>query len=84
GAQAAERDNVQTAIDTLMADTASTTVTALEGATDTSTNDFGATGTLDLTGYLRETTTTYFYCWDTGGLVKSLDAAATLDCTDTN
>ena len=87
GAKAAERDNIQTAIDTYMADQGLTVVVANIAALDTSEEDFStATGTLDLEtgGYLRQYTLTYFYCWDTAGLVTNQDTAATLDCTRTN
>ena len=91
GAQAAERDNIQTAIDTYMADNALAALpdpadtNVLVG--DTSTGDFTAgTGVLDLeTGsYLRTATMTYFYCWDSTGLVTNQDTAATVNCTRTN
>ena len=71
-------------MDNMMTDKSVTSVTALDLATDTSTNDFSATGSLDLTGYLRETTTTYFYCWDSTGLITAQDEAATADCTRSN
>ena len=84
GAKAAERDNIQSAIDTFMTDTSVTAVTARDAATATSTNAFGAGAPVDLTTYLRETNTKYFYCWDSTGLIKSLDEVSTLDCSDTN
>ena len=84
GAKAAERDNVQTGIDTLMADTAATTVTPLILVGDSSSNDFSASGTLNLSTYLRNDTTTYFYCWDGAGLVTAQDVASTSDCTRVN
>jgi len=71
GAKAAEMDNVQTAIDTYMADNGTTTVGA---------NTVTATATLsgnpDLTGFLRTIPTKYFYCWDTAGLVTSQQESA--------
>jgi len=71
GAKAAEMENVQTAMDTYMADIGSATVT--DNAT-TATNDMS--GPPDLTTYLRNATTTYFYCWDTAGLVTSQQESA--------
>ena len=85
GGKAAERDNVQTAMDTYMADVGSVTVIAHNGAGETSTNDFStATGVVDLSTYLRKDTTTYFYCWDVAGLVTAQYEDATGDCTLTN
>ncbi len=71
GARAAERDNVQTAIDTYMADNGTTTVTA---NSTTATNDMSVDP--DLSTFLRKSTTTYFYCWDTAGLVTSQQESA--------
>lgn len=89
GAQAAERDNIQTAIDTYMADNSFATLPAGEENDligDTSSNDFTASGQLDLaTGsYLRTATMTYFYCWLPDGLVTVQDISALSDCTRTN
>ena len=87
GAQAAERENIQAAIDNMMADTGATTVTPTDTAGGSSTNDFStSSGILDLEAgaYLRTVTTKYFYCWTTTGLVNSLDTSATVDCTDSN
>lgn len=82
GAQAAEADSVQTAIDTYMADQTPPLATLPGGdfptATDNSTNNFGAGGILNLTGYLRNTTTVYYYCWDSAGVVTRQDLAAAL------
>ena len=90
GAKAAERDNIQTAIDTYMADQGLAALPSAD-ANDTllgsSSADFTtATGILDLeTGtYLRTTTTTYFYCRVTTGKVTVQDEAVTVDCTRTN
>ena len=95
GAQAAEQDNVQAAIDAYMADNSKAVLTGGAGdgflilAGDTSSNDFSTGGTLDLEtvgpsggAFMRATSTRYFYCWDATGLVLSQDTAATLDCTD--
>ena len=70
GAKAAEMDNVQTAMDTYMADTASTTVSAHQGSTTAATNNFNSTGTVNLSTYLRSSTTEYYYCWDGTGLIN--------------
>jgi len=71
GAKAAEQDNVQTAIDTYMADNGTATVgTNLVTATAT------LSGDPDLTTYLRTLPTKYFYCWDAAGLVTSQQESA--------
>ena len=93
GARAAERDNVQAAIDTYMADNGLAILPAGDAndlAAGFSSDDFTSGGILDLeTGaYLRVATTTYFYCWLPNGLVSFQDPsdppAATVDCTRTN
>ena len=86
-AQAPERNNVQASIDAYMVANKYTTLPSggeLDGAGDTSTNDFSAsTGTLDLeTGaFMRGATTRHFYCWDRTGWILLQDIAATQDCT---
>ena len=70
GALSAEKENVQAAMDTMMADKGITAVTA-SAALAAATNDFTALPTgnalsdpLDLEGgYLRTAITKYFYCW---------------------
>jgi prepilin-type N-terminal cleavage/methylation domain-containing protein len=76
GAEAAEFDNVQAAMDTMMADKNIISVTASTGGPGTngwialplpSGNElFGGT-----TSYMRAATTTYSYCWDTTGLITA-------------
>ena len=97
GAQAAERDNIQAAIDTYMADNSYAALpgTAQKDANNlvggSSSRDFTTTGILDLEtagpsggAFLREPTSTYWYCWDLTGLVTVQDTATTTDCTRTN
>ena len=90
GAKSSERDNVQAAMDSLMADNGIVAVTAHNLVGDTSLADWSTldldpgTGTLNLNTYLRENPTNYFYCWDGVGLVTNQDDAATVDCTRTN
>ena len=76
GAEASEFDNVQAAMDTMMADQNITAVDASLNAA--ATNGWSAlptgTGVEPLFGgatisYMRAATTTYSYCWDTTGLV---------------
>ena len=85
GASAAEFKSVQTAMDTYMADTALATVTANDlGTAGTSSNNFTATGFVDLTLYLRlpgtATQTNDTYCWDTVGAVTEQFTTPTV-CT---
>ncbi len=85
GAQAAEKANMQAAFDTMMADKNITTVTAVNLATaGTATNLFSAlpagTGAVPLSGYLRQATTKYYYCWSIAGLVTEQFTSAAL-CT---
>ncbi len=73
GAMDAELQNVQAAMDTMMADKRITLVTASISAA-AATNDFTALPTGDAIGnpadpYLRSATTVYFYCWGSNGLI---------------
>ena len=94
GARAAEKVEVQQAIDTYIADKYLVVLPgvlgadALDEASDSSTNDFSTGGTLDLespgtagASFMRDTTSVYFYCWDITGKVLLQDATSTLDCT---
>ena len=86
-AQAPERDNIQASIDAYMVAKKYTTLPSgeeLDGAGDTSTDDFSAsTGTLDLeTGaFMRGATTRHFYCWDKTGWILLQVIVATQDRT---
>ncbi len=77
GAEAAEFDNVQAAMDTMMADQNVIAVDASLNAAGTSGWSALPTGTgvQSLFGgtidYMRSATTTYFYCWDATGLVTA-------------
>ena len=77
GAQAAEVDTVQAAMDTLMADNSIVAVTANDLTTlGNGVDDFSASpAEAALAAYVRDNPTTYFYCWDTTGKVKQLTAA---------
>ena len=70
GAKAAEMENIQTAMDTFMADTGTATVAAHQSTTTAATNNFSSTGTVNLSTYLRSSTTEYYYCWDGTGLIN--------------
>ena len=72
-----ERATVQTAMDSMMAEMRIPSV----APSLVSTNDWGANptgaGTAPLAGgYLRVTSTTYFYCWEANGLITRRDTAA--------
>ena len=81
GAQAAETDGVQAAMDAMMADQSITLVTSIVGSS--SVQNWAAlpagTGAQPLNTYLRSSTTTYFYCYDGTGLV-SIDTTGTATC----
>ena len=77
GAASAEWDAIQSAIDTMMADSTLTAVAA--GGTSafiTDSLDFDATaGSQDLSTYLRDPSTTYCYTWATTGRILTQVAA---------
>ncbi|MBI4312542.1 MAG: type II secretion system protein [Chloroflexi bacterium] len=73
-AQASEVAMVQSAMDTMMADKSLTGVTAPA----TSTNSFSTVPTEGaLTGYMRDETTVYYYCWSGNGKVTQVASGAT-------
>ena len=72
GAQAAELDIIQAAIDTMMTDNVMLAVDPSVGAAAviTDTIDFDATaGTQTFAAYVRDSTTTYCYTWVASGKV---------------
>ena len=78
GAQNAEWDAIQAAIDTMMADNALIVVTAGAAAafiTDSFDFDAGA-GSQDLSTYLRDASTTYCYTWAASGRILTQVSAA--------
>ena len=81
GAKNAEMENVQTAMDTLLADegvsvvVASTSSAASYNVWTAQPVYTGGTETLD--NYLRATTTVYYYCWDTSAKVTQQYETAT-------
>ncbi len=78
GAAAAEWDAIQSSIDTMMADTSMTTVTAgASAAFITDSIDFDAgVGTQNLATYLRDPSTSFCYTWATTGRILTQVAAA--------
>jgi hypothetical protein len=82
GAASAEWDAIQSAIDTMMTDTALTTVTAETDASFiTDGFDFDAgVGTQNLSTYVRDTTTNYCYTWAATGRILTQVAAVSGAC----
>ena len=77
GARASELSTVQTAMDSMLADKNITAVTATTAATA----DFSSTictGSAALGGYMRNPTTTYFYCWTAAGKVTNKSGSTLL------
>ena len=81
GAKSAENQNVQAAMDAMMADNS---LTAISGAMPSSSvNDWitnPGTGATALNGYLRADATKYFYCYDSTGLITRQDSASAGAC----
>ena len=73
GALAAERESVQTAMNAMMAEQDISTVNdhTSGGGYNTWTAEPTGAGSVPLSGYLQKDTTTYYYCWDTTGLITS-------------
>ena len=78
GAQNAEWDSIQTAIDTMMADNGFTTVNAgAAAAFITDSFDFDDTvATQNLSTYLRDASTAYCYTWAANGRILTQVSAA--------
>ena len=76
GARAVESEIVQSAMDVMIADIGITAVTEQANPSN-STNLFTTVPTEGpLTSYLRNATTSYYYCWDTTGKLTQQDATA--------
>ena len=88
GALSAEAENLQAAMDTMMANTGSIDVAGYDLITDFATQTWTALPTNGatslnvepLSGYLRADTTKFFYCYDAAGLVTKQFATG-LSCT---
>ena len=88
GALSAEAENVQAAMDTMMANTGSIDVAAFDAAMDFATQTWTALPTNGATslnvesldGYLRAPSTKFFYCYDGFGLVTK-QFETSLSCT---
>ena len=82
GATASEMASIQTAMDGMLAEAGIVTIAAnnlptLPGGGAVTLPD---TTTVDLTSYLRDTVTSFYYCWDSSGLVTEQFSSATA-CT---
>ena len=70
GAQLEEFDAIQSAMDNMMVDTGLITINPSPG---TSKNDWttfpNGSGVMPLQGFLRDTTSAHYYCWDSSGLL---------------
>ena len=83
GAASAEWDAIQSAIDTMMADTTLLSVTAGSSAafiTDSFDFDDDSSSTQTLSSYLRDPTTIYCYTWATSGRILTQVAATSGSC----
>ena len=78
GAQTLERGTMQTAFDTWVAENTWPTITPRQFGAPTQVFDGGAGNGPDFVtaGYLREATTTYWYCWKTNGDVDQKTSAS--------
>ena len=78
GAQVAERETMQVTFDTWIAENAWPTITPRQSGAPTQVFDGGAGNGPDFvtTGYLRDATTTYWYCWETNGDVEQKTTAS--------
>ena len=79
----AEMDTVQTAMDAMMVDNEITDVVPSSYAIQDWISYPIATGLglHPLTDYLRETTTGYFYCWDTTGRITQQEETGQVRCS---
>ena len=85
GAEAAEFDNIQAAMDAMMADKSITVVAANHQALGDNGNAIWtampSAGNPLFSVYLRQSPTAYWYCWDTSGLVVEQLLATGTACT---
>ena len=75
-----EQEFVETAMTAMMAEQVITTVNPWTGAGKTSTNNWNDKpigGTVFLGDYLQDSTTDYFYCFDSGGYITAQHNAST-------
>lgn len=70
GAQVQEFDAVQSAMDSLMVDSGVITINPSPGVSKNKWTTFpNGSGVPSLETYIRGSTTAYFYCWDSSGLL---------------
>ena len=78
GAQAGEADSIQAAMDTLMADNGIVSVVARDlGSGLNAENNLSSLPTgYDITAFLRDNPTAYYYCWDSTGKILQLTSTS--------
>ena len=84
GAEAAEFDNIQAAMDAMMADKSIILVTRNNFAGGNNGNAIWTATPVEgplFSTYLRQSPTAYWYCWDTSGLVVEQLLATGTACT---
>ncbi len=78
GARSGEEDSIQAAMDTLMADNGIVSVVARDlGSGLNSENDLSSLPTgYDITAFVRDNPTAYYYCWDSTGKILQLTSTS--------
>ena len=78
GAQAGEADSIQAAMDVLMADNGIVSVVARDlGSALNSVNDLSSLPIgYDITAFIRDNPTAYYYCWDSTGKILQLTSVS--------
>lgn len=70
GAQVEEFDTIQSAMDSMMVDVGLITINPSPGVSKNTWKTFpNGSGVSPLDTYLRDSTTAYFYCWDSTGTI---------------
>ena len=80
GAKTAEKESIQTAIDTYIADKSLSALPSGDFPSSVTNLFTGGSGTLDLTNALRNPTSTYYYCWDSTGSVTKQEKSSGASC----
>ena len=78
GARSGEANSIQAAMDTLMADSGIVTVPARDlGSGLNAIDDLSSLPTgYDITAYVRDNPTAYYYCWDDTGKIRQFTSTA--------
>ncbi|MCH8206648.1 MAG: LamG domain-containing protein, partial [Chloroflexi bacterium] len=80
GARTSEKESVQTAIDTFIAENSLSALPSGDVPSNVTNVFTGGAGTLDLTNALRKAITTYYYCWDSTGKVTKQEVTSGASC----